>query len=90
MAEYKVTLSAEEEKALLADVISIQDWLNNAIHNKARQCIDRVVGNNSDKQPNKLARAEKLTIVRSADVKSATERTAEMEATMGIRDAKSI
>lgn len=40
MAQYTVTLSPEEEKALLTDMISIQDWLSNAIHNKARQCID--------------------------------------------------
>lgn len=42
MGNYTITLSAEEEKALLTDMISIQDWLNNAIHNKARQCIDAI------------------------------------------------
>lgn len=42
MAIYSVEISAEEEKALLVDMISIQEWLNNAIHNKARQMIDEV------------------------------------------------
>ena len=36
-------LLEEQERALLTDMISIQDWLNNAIHNKVRQWIDAVV-----------------------------------------------
>jgi len=42
MAEYISVLSKEEEKALLTDMTTIQEWLDNAIHNKARQCIDKV------------------------------------------------
>lgn len=42
MGQYTITLSQEEEKALLTDMLSIQEWLDNAIHNKARQCIDGV------------------------------------------------
>ena len=79
MANYTVSLLAEEEKALLTDMISIQDWLDNAIHNKARQCIDMVVEQVSDKQPKKLTVGEKLLIVSKAVVKSAAERQAEME-----------
>ena len=37
-----VSITDEEEKALLTDILSLQDWLDNAIHNKARQCIDDV------------------------------------------------
>lgn len=80
MGQYTITLSEEEEKALLTDMISIQEWIDNAIHNKARQCIDRVVEEYSDKQPKKIDRSEKLQIVRKAKVKSATDRMAEMEA----------
>ena len=40
--QYTITLSDEEEKALLTDMMSIQEWIDNAIHNKARQCIDTV------------------------------------------------
>ena len=79
MANYTVSLLAEEEKALLTDMISIQDWLDNAIHNKARQCLDTVVEQVSDKQPKKLTVGEKLLIVSKAVVKSAAERQAEME-----------
>ena len=79
MANYTVSLLAEEEKALLTDMISIQDWVDNAIHNKARQCLDTVVEQVSDKQPKKLTVDEKLLIVSGAVVKSAAERQAEME-----------
>jgi len=43
MGQYTVTLTPEEEKALLTDMISIQEWIDNVIHNKARQCIDSIV-----------------------------------------------
>ncbi|MBA7697920.1 hypothetical protein ES703_106592 [subsurface metagenome] len=79
MRSYTVKLSAEEEKALLIDMISIQEWLDNVIHNKARQCIDRVVLEYSDKQPAKLSMQQKLAIVKVAKVKSAAERQAEFE-----------
>jgi len=79
---WTITLTPEEEKALLTDMISIQDWLDNAIHNKARQRIDKIVLEYSDKQPNKIGEAEKLAIVREAIVKSAAERQAEFEAAM--------
>lgn len=42
MGIYTIELSAEEEKALLTDILSLQEWLDNAIRNKARQCIDDV------------------------------------------------
>lgn len=42
MADYVITVSAEEGKALLTDMISVQAWLDNAIHNKARRCMDKV------------------------------------------------
>ena len=79
MGQYIVTLSEEEEKALLTDMISIQEWLDNAIHNKARQCIDVIVEQVSDKQPKKISEQEKLQIVKLAKVKTALEMAAELE-----------
>lgn len=76
--QYTVDLTTEEEKALLSDMISISDWINNAIHNKARQMIDRVVLEHSDKQPNKISKAEKLQIVRDAVIETAAERNAKI------------
>lgn len=78
--EYKIILSAEEEKALLTDMISIQEWIENAIKNKARQCIDLIVEQVSDKQPKKISINEKLAIVRDAKVESAAERQKRLEA----------
>lgn len=86
MVEYTVTLSAEEEKALLTDMMSIQEWLDNVIHNKARQCIDMIVEQHSDRQPKKLPVEEKLAIVRQAKVESAAERQARLEAEMMERE----
>ena len=74
MGQYIIDLTVEEEKALLTDMLSIQEWINNAIHNKARQCIDVIVEQVSDKQPKKISVEEKLAIVRDAKVESAAER----------------
>ncbi len=80
MTQFTITLNDAEEKALLADMISIQDWIDNAIHNKARQCIDKVVEEVSDKQVEKITIKEKLQIVRDAKVESGVERNARLEA----------
>ena len=77
MADYTITLTAEEEKALLTDMISIQDWINNAIHNKARQCIDSVVAEYSEFQPKKISQGQRLQIIKDTEVKTAAEREAE-------------
>ena len=58
MGQYIVNLLAEEEKALLTDMISIQDWLNNAISNKARQCVDSVCQEALSEQEHKILTAE--------------------------------
>ena len=42
MKQFTITISDEEGKALLTDMGSIQEWIDNAIHNKARQVIDKV------------------------------------------------
>jgi len=39
MHEYTVRVSDAEKKALESDVVSLQDWLNNMIHQKARRLI---------------------------------------------------
>ena len=42
MRDYIVSLDAEEEKALLWDVETIQAWLNNTVQNKIRRCTDEI------------------------------------------------
>ncbi|MCK4423657.1 MAG: hypothetical protein KAV18_06260 [Candidatus Omnitrophica bacterium] len=73
-------LSDAEVKAAEWDMISIKDYIENAIKNKARQCIDQIVTDHTDKQPKKISIAEKESIVLAAPVKSAKQRQAELEA----------
>jgi len=42
MPDYTITISDEEEKALLWDIVVPQEWADNAIHNKARRCADEI------------------------------------------------
>ena len=79
MGQYTVTLSAEEEKALLTDMISIQEWLDNAIHNKARQCIDAILWEYSNRNPNKMSSGEKGQLITSLALETAAERQAKSE-----------
>jgi len=59
-----VPITDEEEKALLTDILSLQDWLDNAIRNKARQCIDDVCRQALEDETNTvLTAAEKQGIV---------------------------
>lgn len=62
--EYTVNISDEESKALLTDMMTVQEWLDNAIHNKARQCIDKVCEEALNDQTNTLlTKGEKQAIV---------------------------
>lgn len=80
MSDYTVKISDEEEKALLTDMISIQDWLNNTIHQKARMCMEDVVCNYSDKNPKKISSVERDQIIRDAQVETAMEKNVREEA----------
>ena len=63
---YIVELTAEQEKALLTDMLDISLWIGNAIHNKARQCIDEVCRQAlEDNTDTILTKAEKQEIVAS-------------------------
>lgn len=74
MHEYTVRISDAEKKALETDMMSIQTWLDNAIHQKARRCMNTIVGQETDKNPVRISSAEKEQLVTSADVKSAKQR----------------
>ena len=79
MGEYTVSLSTEEEKALSTELLSVQDWLNHIIHDRARRAIDNNILTHSDKQANKLISSERAQIVRDAEVETAAERNARVE-----------
>ena len=76
--KYTVELTPEEEKALLTDMTSIFEWINTAIHNKAKKCMDKIILEFSDRQPDKLTGLERAAIVREANVKSGIERNEEL------------
>ncbi len=75
MAKYTIDLTETEEKALLTDMISIQEWISNAILVKAEQVTNDIVRKLSDKQPEKMTRKEKAEIIKNATLETAEERT---------------
>lgn len=82
MATYTITLSAAEDKALKAVAVSAQDWIDNAVHERCRIAIDEIV--NAEVQ-RKLAAGQSITgskddIVLAANIESAAERQARLEA----------
>jgi len=79
MKQFIVEISDAEEKALLTDMISIQEWIDNAIHNKARQVIDNIITKHTDKNAKKMLKESKELIIQSLILKTAAERVAEFE-----------
>lgn len=80
MLQVTITFNDAEEKVLLTDMVSIQEWLDNAGHNKARRLIDSIVGEKTDKQPKKIPVEEKYQIIRDAQLETAVERNARLAA----------
>lgn len=82
MATYTITLSNAEDKALHSVAVSAQDWIDNAVKERCRIAIDEIV---SVEVQRKLANGETISgskedIVVAADIESAVERQARMEA----------
>ena len=82
MTTYTITLSDAEDKALHTVAMSAQDWIDNAVHERCRIAIEEIVAAEVQR---KLAAGEAVTgskddIVMAADVESAAQRQARMEA----------
>ena len=82
MADYTITLTDAEDKALHVVAMSAQEWIDNAVHERCRIAMDEIV--NAEVQ-RKLAAGEPITgskeeIVMAANVESAAERQARLEA----------
>jgi hypothetical protein len=89
MATYTIILTDAEDKALHFVALSAQDWMDNAVHERCRIAIDEIV--NAEVQ-RKLAAGEPITgskddIVMAANIESAAERQARMEAEAAARAA---
>ena len=82
MATYTITLSDAEDKALGVVAYSQNDWIQNAVKERCRIAIEEIVASEVQR---KLAAGESITgdkdaIVLAAQVESAAERQARMEA----------
>jgi hypothetical protein len=91
MAQYTITLSDAENKALGVVAVSQNDWIQNAVKERCRIAIEEIVAAEVQR---KLAAGESITgtkddIVMAADVESAAERQARMEAEAAARLAES-
>lgn len=80
MKSYTVHLSNEEDKAMQYIAYDVQQWIDNAIHNRARQAIDKLILEHSDRQPKRINPDERNRIVREAQIKTVKQRQQEAEA----------
>ena len=84
MATYTITLSDAEDKALGVVALSQNDWIQNAVKERCRIAMEEIVAAEVQR---KLAAGEAITgskddIVMAANVESAAQRQARMEAEM--------
>ena len=90
MKTYTITLTDAQDKALSVVAASQQDWIDNAVHERCRIAIEEIV--NAEVQ-RKLAAGESITgskddIVMAANVETAAERNARIQAENAARNAE--
>jgi len=73
------TLTDEEEKALLTDMVDIAEWVENLLRNKARQVMDRIIEEHTEYNPRRLDPERKRKIIAGLKLKTALERNKELE-----------
>ena len=84
MADYTVTLTDSEDKAMQYVVVSVQEWVNNVVHDRARVAKDTIyneeVQRMTDDPDISSIPADKDQVVLDADLETAKERAeAEVE-----------
>ena len=83
MAEYTVTLTDAEDKALRYVAFDPQDWIDNAVHNRCRQAIDQIYAEEVERMTNDpevdSIPANKEQVVLAAEIQSAADRQAQAE-----------
>lgn len=85
-----ITLSDSEHKALGVVALDQNEWIQNAVHERCRIAIEEIVAAEVQR---KLASGEPITgtkddIVIAADIESAAERDARLEAEAAARSAE--
>ena len=86
MTTYTITLTDSQVKAMEFVAVSVQDWADNALQNRARQAMDEIYDTEvarmtADPDITSIP-ADKEAVVLAADIKSAAVRQAEAEAEM--------
>jgi len=86
---YTITLTDAQDKALSVVAVDQQDWIENAVFERCRVAIEEIV--NAEVQ-RKLANNETISgskedIVMAADVETAAERNARLEAEIAARES---
>jgi hypothetical protein len=92
MTTYTIILSDAEDKALGVVAFSQDDWIQNAVKERCRIAIEEIVAAEVQR---KLAAGESITgskddIVMAANVESAAERQARMEAEQAAQMASQV
>ena len=86
MTTYTITLTDAEVKAMEYVALSVQDWADNALQNRARIAMDEIydaeVARMTADPTITSIPADKEAVVLAADIKSAAVRNAESEAEM--------
>jgi len=74
----KITIDSTDEqyKAMTYVAVDVVAWIQNAWDNRARQAIDEIVANYTDKQPQKLLPADKAKIISTTAIETAAARHA--------------
>ena len=83
MATYTIELNDAETKAMEHVAVSVQEWAENALQNRARQAMDdiynaEVARMTADPEITSIP-ADKEAVVLAADIKSASQINAEAE-----------
>lgn len=84
MPQFTVIVSEEELKALEWDIYDVQEWIQNAISEKARRAIDILVEQKTDRNPRKVTLDGKLALVRAMTLETAKERTDRFKRELGL------
>jgi len=71
-----VTISDEDYKVLEWQVVSPEQWVENAVRGKINNSEERMLLELSDKRPDKLTKQEKDLLIKNSTLKTRVERDA--------------
>jgi len=79
MHQFAVIVTEQELKALEWDIYDVQGWIQNAISEKARRAMDRLIEQNTNLNFKKLTKTEKDAEIGRMAIKTAKQRQKEFE-----------